>query len=119
MELVGYKMSSRKLLKLNWTPESIPTVWGLRLYSVFLLRGDDRVSSGKKGKKGKKLKVNKEWATKKYYFRWKEKVLGQGMEFGGPGIFFYSLNFGVRPKLILAKPKEEKKKKKKKKKKKG
>ena len=56
-------------------------------YFFHFSRGDDRVSSGKKGKKGKKLKVNKEWATKKYYFRWKEKVLGQGMEFGGPGIF--------------------------------
>ena len=29
MELVGCKMSSRKLLKLNWTPESILTAWGL------------------------------------------------------------------------------------------
>ena len=27
--LVGCKMSSRKLLKLNWTPESIPTASGL------------------------------------------------------------------------------------------
>ena len=29
MELVGCKMSSRKLLKLNGTPESLPTAWGL------------------------------------------------------------------------------------------
>ena len=29
MELVGCKMSSIKLLKLNWTPESIPTAWVL------------------------------------------------------------------------------------------
>ena len=30
MELVYCKMSSSKLLKLNWTPESIPTAWELR-----------------------------------------------------------------------------------------
>ena len=29
LELVGCNMASRKLLKLNWTPESIPTAWGL------------------------------------------------------------------------------------------
>ena len=29
--LFGCKMSSIKLLKLNWTPESIPTAWVLKI----------------------------------------------------------------------------------------
>ena len=29
LDFVGCKMSSRKLLKLNGTPESLPTAWGL------------------------------------------------------------------------------------------
>ena len=39
LELVGCKMSSRKLIKLNWTPESIPTAWGLifQLWPYFIL----------------------------------------------------------------------------------
>ena len=38
MELVGSKMSSRKLLKLNWTPETIPTAWELKeQISIFFL----------------------------------------------------------------------------------
>ena len=57
-----------------------------------IFRNDERVTSGSgKKKKSSKMKVNKEWATKKYYFRWKEKVLGQGMDLGAPGNFEKSL----------------------------
>ena len=30
LDFVGCKMSSRKLIKLNGTPESLPTAWGLK-----------------------------------------------------------------------------------------
>ena len=30
LKLFGCKMSARKLLKLNGTPESLPTAWGLK-----------------------------------------------------------------------------------------
>ena len=31
LDLVGWRMFSRKLLKLNGTPESLPTAWGLNI----------------------------------------------------------------------------------------